>query len=275
MISIWASLLSFILLCKAQDEDNVTLNSGWWPGGYCIGDLMNMPSLMSPPRFPTHGVKRLIDAAHTVAQLNPTTFIGIYYNVYNKSCPIPYIPKVHWAINEYGRRKYRSDSESLSLVRNETTLLVHVRSGDRGAISTSYKSHIMKLSSSFETICLIGGVHADRLSAPENVSKANLNDDFNNITATLSGLGKRVHVRTTKLPDDDFYLMYSAANLLVHKGGFSAIGGLVCKGRVFFANELKVYTRNPEYFKQLNHPTTIDKRADKLVPLGTSDYLTC
>jgi hypothetical protein len=271
----WFTYLNVFLNGKIQEEDNVIMNTGNWSAGYNIGDLMNMPSLLSPPAFPKHGVDVIVDAARKIATLNPTTFIGIYHHVYNRSCPIPYVPKVIWAIEKYGRSKYRVDSASLSLVRKESTLLVHIRSGDYGVISDSYKSQIMNLSLSFDTICLIGGVHADQRYAPENVSKANLNRDIHYVKTTLEELGKEVHARSTKLADDDLYLMHSAANLLVHKGGFSALGGLACRGRVFFADEATAYTSNPEYFNQITHPAAIDEHSGKLVSLGRSDFLNC
>ncbi len=39
--------------------------------------------------------------------------------------------------------------------------------------------------------------------------------------------------------DEHLCMMYEASNLLVHRGGFSLLGMILCKGKIFYTYELE------------------------------------
>lgn len=139
------------------------------------------------------------------------------------------------AVTLWGKRNPSKASEGLAhLYGNKKVLLVHLRSGDKGGIGFPkgvYES-IQEVSQDFQKIVMITGVHADVRFKPQNESITNLHTDLKELSAKLSFPNLEFYPH--KDADVHIYMMQKAKHLFLHKGGFSAIGGLVNEGTVYF-----------------------------------------
>eukprot|EP00584_Thalassiosira_punctigera_P011873 CAMPEP_0172551786 /NCGR_PEP_ID=MMETSP1067-20121228/41019_1 /TAXON_ID=265564 ORGANISM="Thalassiosira punctigera, Strain Tpunct2005C2" /NCGR_SAMPLE_ID=MMETSP1067 /ASSEMBLY_ACC=CAM_ASM_000444 /LENGTH=181 /DNA_ID=CAMNT_0013339621 /DNA_START=485 /DNA_END=1030 /DNA_ORIENTATION=+ len=109
-------------------------------------------------------------------------------------------------------------------------LLVHMRSGDLGRIGEYFSSCIKAASKSFRKIVVISGVHSDTRYSSKNESWANLLSDVDSLKLSVS-----LEFYPHNDPDTHLYMMQNAKHLLVHRGGFSAIGALINRGTVYLS----------------------------------------
>ena len=115
----------------------------------------------------------------------------------------------------------------------EDVLLVHIRSGDKGQIENSYLSAIVSKSKNFKNTIVIGGIHSDERSESLKNSKQNLRSDVSSLQEKITNLEFYENS-----PDAHIYMMQQASHLLVHKGGFSALGALLNEGGNVYLTEL-------------------------------------
>ena len=108
-----------------------------------------------------------------------------------------------------------------STINNDNTLFVHLRSGDKGEIEEHFINILQKLENKYEKIVIISGFHSTNLN--EDESKSNLISDIYKIV-------NEKYIINISFPDIHLCFFSRCKNLLVSKGGFSALGCILFNG---------------------------------------------
>jgi hypothetical protein len=225
-----------------------------WVAGYNMGDLLNMPSFLG--LWPPHGSQAITDASRKVGKHLPNSTIGLYHSnttagmekLWHK-CREPNIKRLKVAIQLAQKIDAHPAPHLLTLVRSADTLVVHVRSGDTGIISEEYEKHASNLVHNFSHIVLLGQVHGDKRHDTDKSLK-NLRHDLQRLAGSMVISKPDLSVTYGSFsPDHDLYLMSEASNLLVHKGGFSGLAALVCRGTVFYTKQLIQHAQGRRAFE--------------------------
>jgi Glycosyltransferase family 92 len=236
---------------------------------YSIGDYFNMPVFGG-----SHVYEKFAEvSARAVADRLPDSILAYYFNE-PEPPELPRIPpnRTHYpnlqqvvnSVNRWGADHSSELAPHVVALKENRTLAVHIRSGDKKSTSPAHVNAVINISSQFSTVYLFGGIHND--SHQLEVSKVTLEivenllqHDVSTIASRLRAGGKRVVVLDRLSPDAALYLMGRASNLMVHRGGFSALGALVCgrnNGTVFHSDslayhwvseELRSYIRSSVY----------------------------
>lgn len=213
-----------------------------WKFGYNLGDLFNTPSFVG--LWNPFGNRELVDAGKEVGRHLPRSIIGLYYNNVTagkehhwQRCREPNLARVRRAMLLAQMHHPHPSPHLVTLVRSPDTLVVHVRSGDKGQISEAYAHQTAHLSRNFSSVVLLGQVHGDKRYDTGDALKT-LRGALHRLAGTLvlSRPGLQVAYGSSTA-DHDLYLMSEASHLLVHRGGFSSLAALLCRGNVFYTAE--------------------------------------
>jgi predicted oxidoreductase len=112
-------------------------------------------------------------------------------------------------------------------------------------VEETFVSVIEEMSHMYEKVILLGGIHLDEYFRPNDVKLSIFAYDMNYIM----NKNKNIFLCLDE-PDLHIVLMHKASNLLLHKGGFSCIGSLICEGKIFITNHFS-YDRHP-HWKEYN-----------------------
>jgi hypothetical protein len=157
--------------------------------------------------------------------------------------------KIKEALNVVGLNAILKKKISLDLenrLQQESTLCVHVRTGDMGSVSVSFKRTVQRLAAKFSTLIVFARVHHDARSVSLNTSSNTASKDIQEIIEDVFHMRKIVrHVSLNA--DLDLYLLSICSNLLIHRGGYSGLAALLNSGQVFYTRELETFINNPEY----------------------------
>eukprot|EP00121_Abeoforma_whisleri_P001595 Awhi_evm1s1424 len=189
-----------------------------------------------------------------------------YANFIPRCQQYPDVSLLSTVVDELGRRatKRKKLRDFVSLVQKPTTLTVHLRSGDKGTIGEGYGQIIRRMSKRFTDILFIGGVHSTGKFRSIEQSEKTLSKDTNMIRRLIYGSQKNtgnntnieipeLHFRLSapspthgnsylsRNADFDIYLFKKASSLLVHRGGYSALGALLNENTVFYDKRLFKY----------------------------------
>jgi len=215
--------------------------------GYNIGNLLNMPYL-SGQWTPIPGLdecsSRRLDRMNLVADICKDSILHIYCNYRPFDEKVPCGPRIMDSVKKYmeKNKKMFETNEIFKMVQNPRCLCVHIRSAELN-VEQEYVSIIEKLSHLYDKIILLGGIHLDRDFRPDEIKTSIFAYDMNRIMDKNSN----IFLYLDK-PDIHLCLMHKAANLLVHKGGFSCLGSIVCKGTLFLTN-LFEYLDQPNWIE--------------------------
>lgn len=238
--------------------------------GYNLGNALNVPRFLTNSHWPANGGSSvslkyrrdlaialpgslLADYARAeVSRVEPCS--SFFENEYPR-CPegIPAKTILNAALREYARRRkphpFESDYD------RDDTLLVHLRSGDRGVVDWDYVNSVASLAKQLKMtkVRLFAGVHRDiHYGSPDNNRNA-LDASLRRFFTALGKIGS-YHVSTS--PDDDVFHFSRASNLVVHRGTFAMLLALVAPGRVYFHR--KLYSRlTPDYISLIRDPCVI------------------
>ena len=113
----------------------------------------------------------------------------------------------------------------------------------------------------------MGGVHEhnNKLWLSKDIALSNIARDMHNLVYECSKLGVHAVIHYGQNPDADLYLMSIASNLLLHRGGYSALGGLLNQGKTFFYSGMDEFLATPEYFQHLADPTRPEHAWEQIV----------
>ena len=200
---------------------------------YNVGDLLGLPTyyIASYPQ-PDH--KR--NAIHARDHF-PMSILWWYHALRETSLQDDdyHIFEPKSLIRATNAHKYRHPSAkrraeisyNAEVVSNPSTLTVHVRSGDMGIVDPDYIDMIVHVCKGFDKIILLTGDH--RPYGSNNVEKCKTS-----ITQVIDRCRTYVQDIDVIKGDADIHLcaMSDASWLMVHKGGFSSAGSLLCTGTV-------------------------------------------
>jgi hypothetical protein len=194
--------------------------------GYNIGDLLNLPSLSGYWKANPHNSIEELERMYVVGNSYPQSILNYYIVARPHDESVPNIYRVIGAVN-----KYIANSpglpELIRVVRNDNVLCVHIRCGDKEA-ETSFLDLIIDLAKDYRFVYIFSGLHLDERFASNTVKKTRFVETMNYILEKTSN----VSVILAE-PDVHLCLMSKSNHLLLHKGGFSAIGSLVGEGTVY------------------------------------------
>jgi hypothetical protein len=219
--------------------------------GYNLGDMLNMPSFYGG--WSREMPSTILDMALTKVASRPHSILGRYFSVDMSSCRHPYMPQLRSAIGVF--EKTTHVDPAMSLVRLRHTLVVHLRSGDSGGVEKTFLDGLRKVASrkNIKLVLFLCGVHTDTRYATNEQAMRKLHIDLGIIARCFArSTDLRFHVSMST--DDDLTLMSHATNLFVHKGGFSALGALVCEGTVFFTELMRKHVNSVEFRSLLRYP---------------------
>jgi hypothetical protein len=219
--------------------------------GYNIGDMLNMPFLMNVwPQTP-HASSNIYEIMKDTAQKTEGSILWYYYNHRpNEADPIPNIPLILEAVQYYIEANRYKFEELFDLISKPTTLCIHVRNGDKGT-EPEFISCIERESIKYECVILLVGLHIDQRYSTHIKSKKSLVDIIQPLLQKYTHMF--VHIGD---PDMHLGLMHLAANLLLHKGGFSCLGSIICSGTLYIT-DLFNYSSCINWQNKVNKPYTV------------------
>ena len=140
-------------------------------------------------------------------------------NIKNETIDLPNIKFIQNATDTFYNNNKEKIDHFFNTIKNEHTLFVHIRSGDKGTIEDSFINAIRTLENKYEKIIIICGAH--------NV----YNDDTKN--TLINDINKIMNEKyIINIDEPDYHLCYfrKCKNLLVCKGGFSGLGCILFNG---------------------------------------------
>ena len=126
-------------------------------------------------------------------------------------------------------------------------LIVHVRAGDKGDVTDRYLEAVVRAVeiSGARTVTVLAAAHWWTAEEMTSVSM-NVGRICNLVIGATRGTASEIEScnhRRGSGADEDMSYMRRASYLLVHKGGFSALAGLISKGVVFYIDILHHFHR--------------------------------
>ena len=195
--------------------------------GYNIGDLLNMPHLANVWFADPHNNLQELQRMYVIGENYKDSIMHYYIQRRPSDELIPCIPRIVGATKLYTDRVFEEHKELFQMVQSDDTLCVHVRSGDN-IVDSFYICHILTLAKKFKNIFLFSGVHLDEYFKTNEEKKENFVNSINSILEH----NHNIHIVLCE-PDMHVSLMSKAKHLLLHKGGFSTIGSIVCEGNIY------------------------------------------
>lgn len=254
-LSYWSSSLAEISMDDVREigrphEDYASIESRF---GYNVGDLLNMPSFVAAYRatWPLNGRRELVEIATAIHLSHPKSIIGRYFQNYT-CCQerLPLISRLKKVVASYGEGVDVSLQGYLrSTIESQGTLLIHVRSCDKSVPHNNFLNYAASLSQSFQSIVLMGQCHNDTRYANHLDALENLRRSFQTLVQRIGR--EKVTLFPRANADDHLFAMSRASHLLVHRGGFSAVGALVCRGRVYYCLDMQPFVENADFMANI------------------------
>jgi hypothetical protein len=203
--------------------------------GYNIGDLLNIPSLSGFWDALPHNSQEELERMYMVGNAYVDSILYYYIELRPHDEIIPYLYRVQGATDKFIQNSSVA-KELVRVVDSNDVLCVHIRSGDK-EVERSFLDLIVEMSREFNFVYIFSGLHLDERFATHDQKKENFMNSMNylfehcfNVTLILAE------------PDIHISLMKKAKHLLLHKGGFSAIGFIVCEGTLYTTKYLDTLT---------------------------------
>lgn len=226
---------------------------------YIIGDLLNMPMFSSGWNNNPHHNDYAYNVFKKTSLQYKDNILGIYNNLrIDENEPIPNVFKIQLSVDTYiENNKTHNILNNLMLLCNDNnTLFVHLRSGDKGIVEDDYINTIINLSTKYDKIIILCGIHQN---AERSEFFPNLIDSIDNMKLSLSKLYIKNNNIIIDLNEPDIHLcvMRKCKNLLLHKGGYSLLGGLLFNGENLFITNIFSAINNKEYFTYVKNYTVL------------------
>lgn len=205
--------------------------------GYNLGDLLNMPYVFGAwSRDHHHKTDYLKRRVEFISQLPPNSFLYAYFDRRPFDEFLPNNARLRMAMRRFIVNNLEKIKAAYKIVADPQVLCVHIRSGDKGHISKNYSLKIKDLSKDFQKVIIFAGIHLDQRFLSHQDSKAVLVKDINEILE----LNNNIYLYLDS-PDEHLALMSLASNLLVHRGGFSVLASLLCRGNLYITNDFRMH----------------------------------
>jgi hypothetical protein len=195
--------------------------------GYNIGDLLNMPHLNNTWESFPHANIDILERMYLLSKNYENSILNYYCSGREEEENIPNINRIIKSVELFKNKNKNILIDILQIVKDPNCCCVHIRSGDL-LVELEFIECILKLSDMFNKIILLSGVHLDELYRSEIDKKFIFVNTINHIMSQRDNI--YVYLNN---PDIHLSIMSEASNLLIHKGGFSCLGSIVCNGNLF------------------------------------------
>ena len=246
ILSIFLVIIIFVVSFIPYEEFEVPIYDGIEGNVYNLGDKLNIASYSSASWPPT----KISDFFIEEKEINTIYKYSVYYYFYHlvdENEYVPNMPRTIYAVDEY-IKNHNTFQDLIDTVSNPKTLTVHIRTGDKGVIEDSYVEMVKNISDQYDDIFILSGVHA------ETRGGVSIEDAKKNLNLSLEKLqenNKNVIVNLDK-QDVHLSLMRKSSNLVLHKGGFSGLGGILFQGDNLYISPMFEPKNNPDYIDNLN-----------------------
>lgn len=203
--------------------------------GYNIGDLLNLPSLSGYWKANPHNSPEELERLYLVGNAYPQSILSYYIEARPAYEPVPNLYRVIGAVNKYIVNSTLLP-ELIRVMNQESVLCVHIRCGDK-EVEPSFLNLIVDLAKDYRFVYIFSGLHLDERFATNTIKTRKFADAMNYVLEKTSN----VSVILAE-PDVHLSLMSKSKHLLLHKGGFSAIGTLVCEGTIYITKFMEKLT---------------------------------
>jgi len=221
--------------------------------GYNLGDFLNAPYYMGLWNQNPHHSQELLERLNKMGTHYPETILGIYCKDRPNDEIVPSINRLKNSINIFLKNNSDKIKTIYDIIIKDTTLCVHLRTGDYGLVSDFFINIIYQESLKYENVILLTGIHADTSFNKLDKSKANCIISINKILSK----NKNIYVYLDN-PDIHLSLFSISKNILLHKGGFSILASLVSIGNIYVTEEFNAL-HNKNWLKEINNNLMILK----------------
>ena len=194
--------------------------------GYNIGDLLNLPSLSGYWKANPHNSVEELERLNLVGQSYPNSILSYYIEARPYYESVPNIYRVNGAVNKYIENS-PIVPELMRVINDDNVLCVHIRCGDKEA-EPSFLDLVVDLAKDYRFVYIFSGLHLDERFASNTTKITNFVQTMNYVLEKTTNVSIIVAE-----PDVHLSLMSKSKHLLLHKGGFSAFGTLVCGGTIY------------------------------------------
>jgi len=213
--------------------------------GYNLGDLLNMPYLCGVWEQNPHGGKERLERMNIIGKAYSGSILSNYIYERPEEEAVPNIERIVNATDKYIYENTKPLEEIFLKVGEPTCLTVHVRCGDL-LVEDEYINKIAEFSHKYETVILLSGINMDEHYLEDHLKKCNFRYFMNKILERNENI-----VLHQDSPDNHLAIMRNAANLLLHKSGFSMLGYIVATGNVFITNLLDPIVKHPNFQREI------------------------
>jgi hypothetical protein len=232
-----------VIICDA----NIIVECGDRKHGYNMGDILNMPYLSG--QWEEHNW--INSKIYSKDEIYKDTIINLYCKDRIQDKIVPNIPRIIRSVDEF-TEKYKSNFINIyNIVQNPNCMCVHVRSGDLELLNGGFISIIINLSKKYKYIILLSGIHSDEHFKKNDQKMQNFLRDIN----IILNQGSNIYIYLNNA-DVHLSIMSNASNLLLHRGGFSALGSIVSTGNLFITKQFyHAFSKN--WIDKVNKPYTL------------------
>lgn len=219
-----------------------------------IGELLNMSKLFTGSTNEPHNNVYMYDLFKKTAPQYKDSILGIYdsYRT-DETEPIPNVEKIKLSADTYIEKNTTGGEgwPELLALDGDNTLFVNVRSNESGFVDEHYINVILHLMSTYDKIVILLETHY----------LPNPTEAINNVKTSLAQLYLKNENIVIDANQADVHLsvMRKCKHLLLHKGWYSAVGGLLFSGdKLYITGSFYLgFPNDIEYFSHLVNYTTI------------------
>jgi hypothetical protein len=201
------------------------------PGGYNIGDLLNMPFIMGEWNQNPHNNQRNLTSALFVAYKRPDSIVGMYFENRPSDEKIPNTARLRSVVHR--KIDLCLSDKDREFFRRDDVLCIHLRLGDRGEIPDMFLSKILSVSSKYQDVVFFTGIHLDKRFQSIAQSVENTRRSF----AKIHSLIPHAKVMTGDA-DTHLCLLTIAKNVLLHFGGFTLLVSIARDEPFFYTDDI-------------------------------------
>jgi len=214
------------LLTNTEDEDTAHGRA------YRLGDKLQMPRVCCSQHHtnPVWAGPDVAKRAAAYAEDFPGTILHRYYQYDDAEELPPSVTRLERAVNDY--LDANRIEELTKEVNRDDTLVIHIRTGDYGNLRSDVIQHMGSVAQGFRKHIVCLGMHNTFTyyhGRSENETFLNFHDACKDI---LRQLGNTCKILLGGA-DQHCSIMCKARNLYVHKGGFSCLVSLLCRGNIY------------------------------------------
>ena len=187
-----------------------------------IGNAYNLGDIMKAPRFWGHEKTYSLKLFPDPVLYYPGS-IGWYFWVdtsainWKRNKETVNSLEMRAALDKFNRYRIIGENKYNILSQQDTTIVIHLRSGDKGSNMPNYINALKMISNKFKDFLVCSGIHYKSETANENLN--------NSINQLLQVIPNALFIPGS--PDEHIALMAESKNLLLHRGGFSILAAIL------------------------------------------------